>query len=82
MGLIGAMGAIMYRGWRQEKAAVARQRLVQIVVIVLLQVFIDYAVIPESSLQGHLSGAIIGFLVASLLRHHVRDPRPVLQQSD
>jgi rhomboid protease GluP len=76
MGLIGAMGAIMYRGWRVEKAPVAGQRLRQILAIVLLQVFIDMA-IPASSLQGHLGGAIIGFVVASLLRHHVQaQPSP------
>ncbi|MEP7285842.1 MAG: rhomboid family intramembrane serine protease [Chloroflexota bacterium] len=70
MGIVGAMGAVMYRGWRVDKAVIARERLGSIVAIVLFQVFIDAFIITQSSLIGHLSGAIIGFLVASLLKHH------------
>lgn len=71
MGLIGAMGAIMVRGWRVDKAPVARQRLIQVVAIVLLQTVLDLA-IPASSLPGHLSGVIFGFLIASFLQFQFR----------
>ncbi len=70
MGLIGATGAIMLRGWRQEKARVASKRLIAVGLIVALQVILDLLV-PQTSFTAHLAGAIIGFLVAGLLPHQV-----------
>lgn len=70
MGLIGATGAVMLRGWRVEKARVAWQRLVVVVIIVTLQIVLDL-LIPQTSLTAHLAGAVIGFMLASLLPHHL-----------
>ena len=70
MGVLGAMAAIMYRGWRRDKASVARNRLLSIVLIVALQVALDASFILQSSLPAHLGGAVIGFVVASLMPHH------------
>ena len=69
MGVLGAMAAIMYRGWRRDKAPVARNRLISIVLIIALQVVLDASFILQSSLPAHLGGAVIGFIVASLMRH-------------
>jgi len=72
MGVLGAMGAIMYRGWRRDKAPVARNRLLSIVLIVALQVVLDASFILQSSLPAHLGGAVIGFIVAILMPHHAK----------
>ncbi|MEM7343864.1 MAG: rhomboid family intramembrane serine protease, partial [Chloroflexota bacterium] len=66
MGLIGATGAILWRGWWQEKSAVASRRLIFIVLIIILQVITDL-LIPQISMTAHLSGLIIGFGLALLL---------------
>lgn len=76
MGLLGAMGAIMYRGWRREKTSVARERLVNVIVIVVLQVIIDASGITQSSLSAHLGGAVLGFIIASLMPHHQQQVKP------
>ena len=66
MGLVGATGAILLRGWRREKAFVARRRLLAILAIVATQTLFD-ALIPQVSMTAHLSGAAIGFIVAWLI---------------
>jgi rhomboid protease GluP len=66
MGLVGAMAALMLRGWRRERAHIAKRRLVAVVLIVVLQTIFDNAV-PNVSMTAHLSGVIIGFVAAMVL---------------
>ena len=66
MGLVGATGALMLRGWLREKALSARRRLLLILLILLTQSLFD-SVIPQISMTAHLSGALIGFACALLL---------------
>jgi rhomboid protease GluP len=71
MGLVGALGAMMLRGWRRENAHVAKRRLIAVILIVVLQTLSDN-LIPNVSRTAHLSGAIIGFAAAMLVgeRNH------------
>lgn len=66
MGLLGAMAAILLKGWRQDKAKVAAKRLRLILLIVGLQVISDVFT-PQVSLVGHASGLVLGFVAGSLL---------------
>ncbi len=66
MGLVGAVGALMLRGWLREKAHVAKQRLFGILALVAMQTVFD-SVVPQVSMTAHLSGAVIGFAAAALL---------------
>jgi rhomboid protease GluP len=67
MGLVGATGAIMLRGWRREKAFTAKRRLGVVVLVVVVQTLFD-SMVPQVSMTAHLSGALIGFLVTLRLR--------------
>lgn len=66
MGLIGAIAAVFWQGWRQDKAQIAKQRLRTVGFVVLLQAVFDLS-IPEICFSCHLSGAVLGFVTASLL---------------
>jgi len=61
MGLVGATGALVLRGWLHQRAASARRRLIAMLTIVAMQTAFD-AMIPQVSMTAHLSGAIVGFL--------------------
>jgi len=63
MGVVGATGAIMLRGWLRDRAGMAKRRLASIFFIIGLQTVFD-AMIPEISMTAHLTGALIGFAVA------------------
>jgi rhomboid protease GluP len=76
LGLIGAMSAIMWRAWRTEGVQLARRQLVSILILLGLQFTLD-VVIPQISLTAHLSGAAIGFIVASLFAPQLSRPRRV-----
>lgn len=78
MGLVGATGALMLRGWLREKALAAKRRLLATLLIVSIQYVFD-SVVPQVSMTAHLSGAFIGFAVTMLLRDRLRPPAP--QQS-
>ena len=65
MGLMGATFIILLRGWLQEKAKIAQERLRLVVVIIVLQVIFDLSV-PNVSFFGHSSGLILGMLFTSL----------------
>jgi rhomboid protease GluP len=67
MGLVGATGALMLRGWLRERALSARRRLMATLVIILMQTAFDF-VIPQVSMTAHLSGALLGFTITLLLR--------------
>ncbi len=74
MGLIGATGAVMLRGWRTEQAVLARRRLVAVLVIIGLQTALDALAVMQTSLPAHLGGAVIGFVLTSLLEHRTSRP--------
>ncbi len=63
MGLFGASAAILLIGWRMERVSIARNYLTRITMIIIIQAIIDI-LIPQTSFTGHLSGAVIGFMVA------------------
>jgi rhomboid protease GluP len=67
LGLVGATGALMLRGWLREKALTARKRLVAVILIVAMQSVFD-SLVPQVSMTAHLSGALIGFLATTLPR--------------
>lgn len=66
LGLVGAEAAIQLKGWRLEKAAVARDRLRLIALILVLQLVSDLLT-PQVSLIGHLSGVVLGFVAGLVL---------------
>ncbi|NLS91721.1 MAG: rhomboid family intramembrane serine protease [Planctomycetaceae bacterium] len=73
MGLVGATGSLMLRGWRREKALAAKRRMVLMLLIVFMQFLFDSA-IPQVSMTAHLSGAFIGFAAAIFLRDRLTAP--------
>ena len=66
MGLVGATGAVMLRGWLREKALSAKRRLIAVLLIVMMQ-SVD-SVVPQVSMATHLSGVVIGFLLTMFLQ--------------
>ena len=54
MGLVGATGALMLRGWLREKGLAAKRRLIAMLVIVAMQSLFD-SVVPHVSMTAHLS---------------------------
>ena len=66
MGLMGAIGAILFRGWRQEKSPIAAKRLRFIILIIGLQFIFDITT-PKVSFLSHLLGLIWGLFTGSLL---------------
>lgn len=73
MGLVGATGALMLSAWRRHKAVTAKRRLGAMLLIVLMQTAFDFMV-PHISMIGHLSGALLGFAIALLLRDRLGAP--------
>jgi rhomboid protease GluP len=71
MGLIGAAGALMLRGWLREKARPAKRYLILILLMVSMQAVFDCTV-PEVSMTAHLSGACIGFAITLVLQDRLR----------
>lgn len=70
MGLIGATGAILLRGFRAERSPLAKRRLLGVLLIVGAQTVFDVAT-PQVSFLSHFGGMLLGFALASLLRHRV-----------
>ena len=56
----------MLRGWRREKAQIARRRLSIVVIIVASQTFFD-AIIPQVSMAGIFPGRCWGFALGLAL---------------
>ncbi len=75
MGLVGATGALMLRGWLKEKAQSARKRLIYMVAILVMQTLFD-ALVPQVSMTAHLSGAGIGFALGMILSHRLKSGQP------
>ncbi|PSO85201.1 MAG: rhomboid family intramembrane serine protease [Cyanobacteria bacterium QS_5_48_63] len=66
MSLIGVTGAILLRGWRQEKSRIAAKRLQMVLLIVGAQIIFDIT-IPQVSFLGHTTGLIVGFIIGNIL---------------
>ena len=73
MGLVGATGSLMLRGWLREKALAAKRRLLLMLLIVSMQVLFDLT-IPHVSMTAHLSGAFIGFAATFFLCDRLTTP--------
>jgi len=68
MALVGATISILFRGLLRENARIVRRRLAYMLLLVGMQVIFDY-VTPHVSGAAHLSGLIIGFVLASVMPH-------------
>ena len=66
MGMLGAMGAIHLRGWRQTKVAAAGRQFQTVLFSVGFQLIFDITN-GHTSIVGHFSGLTIGFLVGLIL---------------
>ncbi len=78
MGLLGVVCAILLRGWQQHHARMAGRQLQFIFTIIALQVMFDL-LNPETSMVGHISGLILGFIAGymlSMVRSHQKPIRP------
>ncbi len=73
MGLVGATGALMLRGWLRDKALAARRRLMVVLLIVAMQIAFD-SFVPQVSMTAHLSGAFTGFVATLILRDRLSIP--------
>ncbi|MEM6751455.1 MAG: rhomboid family intramembrane serine protease [Cyanobacteria bacterium P01_C01_bin.38] len=67
MGLVGVSIAIFLRDWLKDKVSIASQNLRKFLLIILLQTIFDLTT-PQISFIGHISGAIIGFLVGMIVK--------------
>ncbi|PSB03310.1 rhomboid family intramembrane serine protease [Merismopedia glauca] len=65
MGMVGALAAILLKGWVIDKAPLAAQRLRSVMFIIGLQTVFDLSN-PQVSFLGHISGLVLGFAIASL----------------
>jgi rhomboid protease GluP len=66
MGMLGTMGAIHLSGWRQSKVAAAGRQFQTVLFSVGFQLVFDITN-GHTSIVGHFSGLIIGFLVGLVL---------------
>lgn len=66
MGMLGTMGAIHLSGWRQAKVASAGRQFQAVLFSVGFQLVFDLTN-GHTSIVGHFSGLIIGFLVGMVL---------------
>ncbi|MHC5056968.1 MAG: rhomboid family intramembrane serine protease [Planctomycetota bacterium] len=80
MGLVGATGAVLLRGWWSEGARVARRRLAWVCVIVAVQVAFDILT-PEVSMSMHSAGLVAGFAAGLALYRPARGPSDALRDS-
>lgn len=68
LGLLGARAAILLRMWRDVGSSIARNHLLFVMLIILLQVVIDLRALTVS-FGAHITGAFVGFVLALLMRH-------------
>ncbi|MEC4805403.1 MAG: rhomboid family intramembrane serine protease [Jaaginema sp. PMC 1079.18] len=66
MGLLGAIAAILLKGWLYEASALARRRLQSVIILVVCQSGFDL-MIPQVSILAHLLGLGVGFAIALTL---------------
>jgi len=76
MGLLGATGAVMLRAWLKQRAPMAKQILLRLVVVVLLQVTFDYNT-PQVAGLAHALGLLGGFIAGLILQERVSARRSV-----
>jgi len=76
MGLLGATGAVMLRAWLKQRAPMAKQILLRLLVVVALQVTFDYNT-PQVAGLAHALGLLGGFLAGLLLHESVSGRRSV-----
>lgn len=67
MGLLGVFIAILLKGWKKERAAIAGRQLRFALLLVALQTVSD-VLTPRVSLLGHISGLVLGFLAGCALK--------------
>ena len=78
MGIFGAIGAILWRGYQQDHALTARHNLQTVAILFVLQSGFDI-LNPQVCATCHLSGAAIGFVVAWCIAPiglRLRQPQP------
>ena len=66
MGLVGATGAVLARGWFEQGVREAREYLRLLVMLVVAQTALDLAV-PMIDFLGHALGLLVGFTLGGLL---------------
>lgn len=66
MGMVGAMGGSSLVDWWRRRSRAALRGLRSALIIMALQTVLDL-IVPQVSLEGHLSGAVIGFFVTLIL---------------
>jgi rhomboid protease GluP len=76
MGLLGATVAVMVRAWFKQRAPMAKQILIRLLVVVALQVTFDYNT-PQVAGLAHALGLLGGFLAGLLLHERVSARRSV-----
>ena len=76
MGLLGATGAVMLRAWLKQRAPMAKQILLRLLVVVALQVTFDYNT-PQVAGLAHALGLLGGFVAGLLLHEGVSARRSV-----
>jgi rhomboid protease GluP len=75
MGLVGATGSLMLRGWLREKALVAKRQLGLMVLFVVMETVFD-SLVPQINMTAHLSGTVIGFVATMLLQDRLKPQTP------
>jgi len=76
MGLLGATVAVMVRAWFKQRAPMAKQILLRLLVVVALQVTFDYNT-PQVAGLAHALGLLGGCLAGLLLHERVSARRSV-----
>jgi len=76
MGLLGATGAVMLRAWIKQRAPMAKQILLRLLVVVAFQVTFDYYT-PQVAGLAHALGLLGGFIAGLLLHERVSERRSV-----
>jgi len=76
MGLLGATGAVMLRAWIKQRAPMAKQILLRLLVVVAFQVTFDYYT-PQVAGLAHALGLLGGFIAGLLLQERVSERRSV-----
>ncbi len=72
MAIAGGRAAIFLRMWFREGSGLARNHYFYMVLVVLLQAYVDMQLLTVS-FGGHLTGAMVGFVLALLLGHYRLD---------
>lgn len=76
MGLLGATAAVMVRAWIKQRAPMAKQIFLRLLVVVALQVTFDYNT-PQVAGLAHALGLLGGFVSGLLLHEAVSARRSV-----